>query len=204
MTMKKKIGFVALTILVLTGAVLISQESVLQKMGDYLVHQGPLEPAEAIIVLSGSGTGNRIAAGAMLFKRGLGKTIVISGEEIYPGYYSHTLMKNYAASIGVPEDRIITGEIEGETSTWGEGIDNLKKLKENNFKSFILVTSAFHTNRAHAVYEKLIDDLGYDFKFTVYPAKDNSHPTKDWWKTRAGKKTILLEYLSTLNFYLEH
>jgi uncharacterized SAM-binding protein YcdF (DUF218 family) len=202
--MKKKFVFIALTVLVLTGTAIIFQESVLQKMGNYLVYQGPLEPAEAIIVLSGSGTGNRIKAGAMLFQRGLGRTIVISGEEIYPGYYTHTLMKNYATNIGVPEDMIITGKIEGEISTWGEGIDNLKRLKENNFTSFILVTSAFHTNRAHAVYEKLIDDLGYDFKFTVYPAKDNRNPTKDWWKTRAGKKTIFLEYLSTLNFYLEH
>ena len=94
--------------------------------------------------------------------------------------------------------------IEGETSTWGEGIHNLQKLKENKFKSFILVTSAFHTNRAHAVYEKLINHLGYDFKFMVYPAKDNRIPINDWWKSRTGRKHILLEYLSTLNFYREH
>ena len=69
--MNKKLIIIFLTILVLTGTAIISNDHVLQKMGNYLVHQGPLESSEAIIVLSGSGTGNRIEAGAELFKKGL-------------------------------------------------------------------------------------------------------------------------------------
>ena len=179
-------------------------DRLLNEVSKFLVHSDTLEPAEAIIVLSGSATGNRIEAGVMLFQKGLGKIIIISGQKIYPGYYTHALMKNHAINLGVPADKIIASEIEGEKSTWGEGIHNLKKLKENKFKSFILVTSAFHTNRAHAVYEKLINYLGYDFKFMVYPAKDNRAPINDWWKSRTGRKSIFLEYLSTLNFYREH
>ena len=56
----------------------------------------------------------------------------------------------------------------------------------------------------HAVYEKLINHLGYDFKFMVYPAKDNHVPINDWWKIRTGRKSIFMEYLATLNFYREH
>ena len=179
-------------------------DRLLNEVSKFLVHSDTLEPAEAIIVLSGSPTGNRIKAGVILFQKGLGKIIIISGEKIYPGYHSHSLMKNHAINLGVPADKIIASGIEGEISTWGEGIHNLQKLKENKFKSFILVTSEFHTNRAHAVYEKLINHLGYDFKFMVYPAKDNSIPINDWWKSRKGRKHIFLEYLSTLNFYREH
>ena len=153
---------------------------------------------------SGSSTENRIKAGVILFQKGLGKIIIISGEKIFPGYHTHSLMKNHAINLGVPADKIITSRIEGEISTWGEGIHNLQKLKENKFKSFILVTSEFHTNRAHAVYEKLINHLGYDFKFMVYPAKDDRAPINDWWKSRTGTKAIFLEYLATLNFYREH
>ena len=179
-------------------------DRLLNEVSKFLVHSDTLEPAEAIIVLSGSSTGNRIEAGVILFQKGLGKIIIISGEKIYPGYHTHSLMKNHAINLGVPADKIIASGIEGEISTWGEGIHNLKKLKENKFKSFILVTSAFHTNRAHAVYKKLINQLGYDFKFMVYPAKDNRIPINDWWKSRTGRKHIFLEYLSTLNFYREH
>ena len=179
-------------------------DRLLNEVSKFLVHSDTLEPAEAIIVLSGSSTGNRIEAGVILFQKGLGKIIIISGEQSYPGYHTHSFMKNHAINLGVPADKIIASGIEGEISTWGEGIHNLKKLKENKFKSFILVTSAFHTNIAHAVYEKLINHLGYDFKFMVYPAKDNRAPINDWWKSRAGRKSIFMEYLSTLNFYREH
>ena len=202
--MNKKFVIIFSTILVLTGTAIISSEQVLQKIGNYLVYQGPLEPAEAIIVLSGSGTGNRIEAGAELFKKGLGKFIVISGDEIYPGYYTHTLMKNYAINMGVPEDKIIASKIEGEISTWGEGIDNLGKLKENNFKSFILVTSAFHSYRAHIIYDQLISDLGYSFKWSVYPANDPQVPIKDWWQERAARKVIFIEFIKLLYFFIEH
>ena len=202
--MNKKFVIIFSTILVLTGTAIISSEQVLQKIGNYLVYQGPLEPAEAIIVLSGSGTGNRIEAGAELFKKGLGKFIVISGDEVYPGYYTHTLMKNYAINMCVPEDKIIASKIEGEISTWGEGIDNLGKLKENNFKSFILVTSAFHSYRAHIIYDQLISDLGYSFKWSVYPANDPQVPIKDWWQERVARKVIFIEFIKLLYFFIEH
>ena len=200
--MKKKILICILIIFIFS--LYFFPDRLLNEVSKFLVHSDTLEPAEAIIVLSGSSTGNRIEAGVILFQKGLGKIIIISGEKIYPGYHTHSLMKNHAINLGVPADKIITSRIEGEISTWGEGIHNLQKLKENKFKSFILVTSAFHTNRAHAVYEKLINHLGYDFKFMVYPAKDNRNTINDWWKSRKGKKRIFMEYLATLNFYREH
>ena len=200
--MKKKI--LICIVIIFIFSLFFFPDRLLNEVSKFLVHSDTLEPAEAIIVLSGSSTGNRIEAGVILFQKGLGKIIIISGEKIYPGYQTHSLMKNHAINLGVPADKIIASRIEGEISTWGEGIHNLKKLKENKFKSFILVTSAFHTNRAHAVYEKLINHLGYDFKFIVYPAKDNRIPINDWWKSRTGRKHIFLEYLSTLNFYREH
>ena len=176
----------------------------MNEVSKFLVHSDPLEPADVIVVLSGSGTGNRIEAGAELFKKGLGKFIVISGDEVYPGYYTHTLMKNYAINMGVPEDKIIASAIEGEISTWGEGIDNLGKLKENNFKSFILVTSAFHSYRAHIIYDQLISDLGYSFKWSVYPANDPQVPIKDWWQERAARKVIFIEFIKLFYFFIEH
>ena len=151
----------------------------MQKIGDALVYQDPLEPADAIVILSGSGTGNRIEAGAHLFARGFGKVVIFSSPQGYPGEPPWAAMQNYAIKLGVPKKNIIAKKLEGEVSTWGEGIFNLKVLKKNSIKSLILVTSKFHTNRSHAVYEKLIADLGYDFKFIVYPAKDSRIPIKN-------------------------
>ena len=77
-------------------------------------------------------------------------------------------------------------------------------MQENNFKSFILVTSAFHSNRSRAVYEKIMLEKGYGFNMLVYPTDDPHAPIQGWWKSRKGKKHVLLEYLSTIFFMIEH
>ena len=201
--MKKNI-IVTTAILVLIISAIIFSESVLQKIGEALVYQDPLEPADAIVVLAGSGNGSRMEAGAHLFARGFGKVVIFSSPLGYPGAPPWVLMQNYAIKLGVPKTKIIAKELKQEISTWGEGIFNLKILEENNTKSFIVVTSAYHTNRTHAVYKKLIENLGYDFKLMVYPAKDSRVPIKNWWKSRTGQKSIFIEYLATLNYYREH
>jgi len=179
-------------------------EACLNKVAEVLVYQDPVEQVDAIIVLAGSGTGNRIRAGVRLFKQGLGKVIIFSGGETYPGTHQYMAMKKLVLTLNVPENKIIAGELKGETNTWGEGITNLKTLQENNLKSFILVTSAFHSNRAHSVYKQLISEMGYDFKMLVSPADDPRVPIQEWWKSRTAKKAILIEYLATVNFMFEH
>jgi len=175
---------------------------ILYRVSGVLIHEDPLEQVDAIVVLSGS-KGNRIRVGAKLFHEGFGKVMVFSGQEFYPDVYEHKLMKRLAISLGVPENKIIARELKGEISTWGEGKLNLRILKENDIKNFILVTSAYHSRRAYAVYEKIISEFGYDMKILMYPAKDPQAP-KDWWKTRTGKMLIFMEYIKTLNYYIEH
>ena len=181
----------------------INYERVLQKIGEALVYQSPIEQSEAIIVLSG-GSGDRVKAAANLFKEGLGKIMIMSGQESYPGSYSQNAMKDYAMKLGIPENRIIIKIINGELSTWGEAIENLKTMQKNNLQSFILVTSNFHTKRAHSIYKQLIREKSYDFKMSVYSAKDSRFPIDKWWKYRIAKKIIVVEYLSIINFFLEH
>jgi uncharacterized SAM-binding protein YcdF (DUF218 family) len=204
--MKKKVVSSTLAIAGLFFLILyLYPEFILNKISEVLVYEDALVPAEAIVVLTGSSSGNRISGGVSLFKKGFGKFVVFAGYEIYPGTNKYVLMKNYAIQLGVPEKNIlIQPEILGELSTWGEGQAILKLLGEKHIKSFILVTSKFHTRRAHAVYKKLINESKANIKFQVYGAKDPDIPVKSWWKTRSGKKTIFMEYLKTLNNIFEH
>ena len=203
MISKKIITYTTLVVALILTTAAINYERVLQKIGEALVYQSPIERSEAIIVLSG-GRGDRVNAAANLFKEGLGKIMIMSGQESYPGSFSYNAMKNYAMELGVPENKIITELISGELSTWGEGIENLRIMQKNNLKSFILVTSNFHTKRAHGVYKQLIREKSYDFKMSVYSAKDSRFPVDKWWKSRIAKKIIAIEYLSIINFFLEH
>ena len=193
----------AVFVIVLSSCLLF-KEPILIKMADLLIYENVLEPVDGILVLSGSMTGNRTLLGIRLYNEGLGKYLIFSGEESYFGIYSHELMKKFAIQNGVPEKNIITGEIEGETSTWGEGISNLNLMRSRGIKSFILVTSSYHTNRAHSVYKQLIQESGYDMKFLVHPAPDPKVPMSRWWEVRSAKVAIFLEYLKIVNHFIEH
>jgi uncharacterized SAM-binding protein YcdF (DUF218 family) len=174
---------------------------ILQSISRALVHEDSLTKAEAIVVLVGSRTGNRIKEAARLYHEGFADNLVFSGFEVYPETHSSTLMKTYAQKLGVPENNIITKNTDEEVSTRGESIANLKLLEEHQIKSFILVTSSFHTRRAQLIYERSISLLEYDIKFRVSPAKDPLAPIDSWWNLRTGLKLILYEYIKSAAYY---
>ncbi len=109
-------------------------------------------------------------------------------------------MKTYAISLGILEKDIITRFSDGEVSTRGESIANLDLLKEHGLKKFILVTSAYHTQRSYLTYTQTINSLGYDATFIVYPAPDPDIPIDGWWKIRTGQKGVFFEYIKLLAY----
>jgi uncharacterized SAM-binding protein YcdF (DUF218 family) len=176
---------------------------ILQSISRALVHQDSLTTTDAIVVLAGSSTGNRIKEAARLYHEGFANKLVFSGFQIYPGTHSSTLMKTYAQKLGVPENNILTKNTDEDVSTQGESLANLKLLEEQQIKSFILVTSSFHTRRAQLIYERSISLLGYDIKLLVSPAKDPIAPIDSWWNLRTGKKMIFLEYIKSVAYYFK-
>jgi uncharacterized SAM-binding protein YcdF (DUF218 family) len=178
---------------------------VFEEIGNFLVFQEELEPSDAIVVLAGSSTGNRIEEAVRLFDNGMGKVLVFSGYSYYPGMDSHRGMKQYAIKLGVTEDKIVAEKKTiGETSTWGEALNNMKLLKRLKAKSFILVTSSFHTRRSHWVYERVIKSLNMDIALRVQPAYDPKVPYPGWWKIRSGKKYVFDEYIKIFYYFITY
>ncbi len=180
---------------------IVFSDSLLNALSRNLVYKDPLAKSEAIVVLSGSATGNRILVAAQLFHKGFGDKLVFSGYQVYPETFSSTLMKNYALKLGVPEEKIIASIPDMEVSTRGESIANIELLKKHKIKSFILVTSAYHTRRSKINFENAISHLGYSMKFLVYPAVDPLVPVQGWWKLRTGQKGIFIEYLKSIGHF---
>jgi uncharacterized SAM-binding protein YcdF (DUF218 family) len=181
---------------------LIFSESLLTAISRNLVYEDRLIKAEAVVVLSGSISGNRIKAAVDLYHRGFAEKLVFSGFEFYPGSHSNALMKKYALSLGVAEQDIITEASDEEISTRGESLANLKLIKKHNIKRFILLTSAFHTKRAQRIYKETLDKSGIEMDFTVFPASDPLVPIESWWTLRTGQKQIFFEYVKLLAYFL--
>jgi uncharacterized SAM-binding protein YcdF (DUF218 family) len=197
---KSIIKFLLMSLIILVVAVSLYPEWFLLSIGKNLVKQDELQPADAIVVLAGSFSGNRVREAVSLMQKGYGKFIVFSGVQVYPGVFTHRFMKDYAVELGLPESQIITQVLKHERSTIGEAVENLASLRAYGFKSMILVTSGYHTRRSYAVYQRLIASGGIDIKLMVYPAYDPDIPVDGWWKTREGIKQIFLEYFK-LVFY---
>jgi uncharacterized SAM-binding protein YcdF (DUF218 family) len=191
-------------VLFVTLALFIFKSPLLEKIGTNLVYKTEIVVSDAIVVLAGSQTGNRMEEAVRVFDKGMGKVIVFSGYTIYPGMDSHIGMKQYAMKLGVPEDKIVTEKATGEISTWGEALSNLKKLKDLKAKSFILVTSSFHTHRSHWVYERAIKSLNMDIVLRVQPAADPKVPYPGWWKIRSGQKSVFIEYIKFLYYVITY
>jgi uncharacterized SAM-binding protein YcdF (DUF218 family) len=181
----------------------IFSEFLLNCVSRAMVYEDKIVKAEAILVLSGSGTGNRIKTAADLFHKGFGKKIFFSGFKVYPETTTSALMKKYALKLGVSENKIVTEISDGESSTRGESIANLKLLKKFNVSNFILVTSSHHTRRSKLIYQQNIDSLGGGFEFWVYPAPDPLVPIQGWWKFRTGQVSIFLESIKYISYFFD-
>ncbi len=190
--------------LVIFLSLFIFRIPLLEKIGTNLVYKSEIVPSDAIVVLAGSHTGNRMEEAARIYKRGMGKVIVFSGYTIYPGIDSHVGMKQYAIKLGIPEDKIISQKATGEISTWGEAVFNLEQLRSLKAKSFILVTSSFHSRRSYRVYERAIKKLNMNITLRVQPAPDPKVPIPGWWKLRSGQKYVFIEYIKTLYYFFIH
>lgn len=193
-----------LVILFATLVLFVFRAPVLEKIGSSLIYQDELKPSDAIVVLAGSHTGNRIEEAVRIFEMGMGKVLLFSGYPSYPGMYSHVGMRQYAIKLGVPDDKIVVKKATGEISTWGEALANLKLLEKLKAKSFILVTSSYHTRRSRWVYERAIKSLNMDIALLVQPAPDPKVPFPEWWKIRSGKKNIFIEYLKVLYYLITY
>ena len=173
-----------------------------------LVYEDPIVRAEAIVILVGPINGCRINGAIKLFHEGFAEKLVFSGFEHGPMKNRNVAMKELALVSGVSESNIITENTDEEASTKGEGIANLKLLKKNNIKRFILLTSNFHTRRAKLVYKKLIRLYGYDMDFLVCSVRDPDTPMHGWWDIRnekgfnCARRWVLSEYVKLIGFYL--
>ena len=166
--------------------------NILKAIGNYLIVSDKLEKCDAILVLAGdNGEGERVKEGAKLFKEGYGKYLVLNGNEIGWNTYAADIMEKQALSLKVPHSAIIPVRIDGN-STIEEAKTNRNIFVKKNFRSFILVSSSYHTRRAKWIFSKVFSET--DIKIFAHPSKDSEYNPDKWWKERISAKHVFYEY----------
>ena len=195
--MKITLGFLAAVFLL----IYLFHAILLNAMGQALVREDNIKPSDAIVVLAGDSKGERLMTGIDLFKQGYGKMIIFWGGQIYWKFTYAELMLQQLKEAGIPMDKVAwSDEKLSEHSTRGEVLVNFRLMKENNVRSFILVTSPYHTRRAAYVYEPTAKESG--MKMYVYPSADTSIRLTEWWKDRNSAKMIYYEWNKMIFYWL--
>jgi uncharacterized SAM-binding protein YcdF (DUF218 family) len=169
-------------------------------LGKFLVVKDNLEKSDVIIVLGTDPKGYREAWAAKLYEKGLAKRIIMCGYEV--GWRTSTaeIMKRHAGHLGVPESAIILDYGWDNNGTWDNALNSLRIVKENNFKSAIVVTSNYHTRRSKFAFNKVFRNT--NVRILISPCPGGSFSPGEWWKSRELTKTVFLEYTKLIYYFL--
>lgn len=152
----------------------------LQNFWNFLVVNERPHPADVIIVLSGD-TG-RIEQGVMLYQDGYASKIIIAGD-------ASRELERQALYLGVPERNILVDV--NSTTTFGNAYYSAQIMRDQGFKSAIVVTSAYHTRRSTIIFSQFFRGL----KFTVCASPYDSSISTSWWKNRRIEAYVVSEYI---------
>jgi uncharacterized SAM-binding protein YcdF (DUF218 family) len=164
--------------------------------GGFLVRADGPRKADAIVVLGGDEFGMRAIKGAELAQAGYAPYVLVSGPPSLLGNEADMTIE-YAKRKGFPaalfRPVVIPKEKAASTRTEASYLGDC--LQKNGVHSILLVTSNFHTRRARSLWRKANPRLN----IAVVAAPDRYFTPETWWKSRAGKKTFLYEWLKTVN-----
>jgi uncharacterized SAM-binding protein YcdF (DUF218 family) len=106
-------------------------------------------------------------------------------------------MKKHALAIGVPADAILLED--KSVSTLENAKYSLSLMRDNGFKSCIVVTSPPHSRRAQRTFNKIFSPE--KIKVTSWPAQQSKFKLHEWWKRHEDTQPVMWETVSLI-YYL--
>lgn len=198
----KHLSVITVTIVVVCAALFLAREPILLAIGDLLVMQDQLQPADVIHVIAG--LGYRTDYAIQLYKQGYGKMIFFTGgwctfHHLYHGQHGRAL----ALEQGVPPEAIAIDESQ-VTSTYAEVVQLKEFITQSPtpVRSVIVVSDPYHMRRARWTYRHVLGDqvsvlmAPVPFELTPYQRR--------WWTDEASRQYVKDEYLKTFYYYARY
>lgn len=178
-------------------------------LANNLIVSKPLEKADAILVLSGSLVyKERTYKAAELYKKGVSRKIILNDDGGRGGWSQKErrnppfvdLAKRELMLHGVLETdiEVLTDEV---TGTIWEAKNLEKRIDKENWKSVLLVTSAYHTSRSLWVFQQVV---GGDVKIGIEssPTGEETPPPWTWWLSARGWQVVAGEYVKFVLYWV--
>ena len=186
-----------IAVLLLLAGLVLTRTLWLTALGQALIYDEGPGKADIAVVLAGDYRGDRIVAGANLARDGYVPAVLVSGP---PGFYGanecdaaiqFAVRQGYAASWFIPAPHT-------ELNTRDEAGALLTDLRRRSVRSFLLVTSNYHTARSRRLFLAAERGMGGGPKMRVVAVPDPFFEPGSWWRNREGRKTFLIEWLKTI------
>jgi len=181
----------------LIAGLAVSSSLWLAALGQALVHDDGPAKADMAVVLAGDDWGTRILTAAGLVHAGYVPVVLVSGP---PGFYGGTecdFAIQFAIRKGYPAQWFIPAP-HGVFNTKDETTALLEDLRRLRVRSFLLVTSNYHTARSRRLFLAAERRMGGGPGLRVVAAPDRFFTAGGWWRNREGRKTALLEWFKTI------
>ena len=171
-----------------------------------LVVRAPLARADAIVVMSGSGTfRERAQHAAALFNDGRAPRIVLTNDHLQsswsqaeqrnPYYYERS--RDELRRAGVPDDKIAVIMVP-ISSTYDEAVALKDYSEANHLSSLLVVTSAFHSRRVLWTFHRVFAGSGKLIGIDPAEPRIESPAAATWWLHRLGWEMVPKEYAKLL------
>jgi uncharacterized SAM-binding protein YcdF (DUF218 family) len=178
------------------------RKPILLAIGDFLVVQDELRPADVIHVISGPD--DRTDHAIQLYRQGYG------GQLFFTGAWCSTIQANHAQhgkerSIeqGVPPQAIaIDGSLVDSTYSETVKLKEFMAPSQASIRSVIVVSDPHHMRRAHWTYRHL---LGDQVSVQMAPVPFGVSPyQRRWWTDEKSRQYVKNEYLKIAYYYARY
>lgn len=190
------LGFLLLLVLVAVAGYFI-----LRGAGAYLIIADKLQPANAIVMLSG-GVETRMEEVLSLYNDGYGKVIILTetGQQLenFDSLHSNDI-RIQLLNNGVPGGNILITEHK-VNSTADEAYAVKVLLTNQQFTSAIIVTDPYHVRRAAIIFRDIFGDT--PIKLIFRPVRGSWYNSRTWFMSVDGWKFTGMEYLKLFGYFL--
>lgn len=172
----------------------------LVQLGQFLICEHKLQPAD-LIVVQGGGDRERIQEAARLYHQDYARRLLISGHtpEDLPGIRTthEELGKREAIRLGVqPEDIVIEGK---STSSRESAVFSRPLFERYKVDTIILISEPYHLRRSYLTYRKVYPTKR--LKIICRAPRNSWYKGSSWWQSERGLIATSNEYIK-LAYYL--
>jgi uncharacterized SAM-binding protein YcdF (DUF218 family) len=187
-------GFAFLPVLLLLALLALlwwQRHAILAPLGTFLDIAQPPQKADLVLVLAGGWRGERILAAGQLIRQGYVPYALLSGPNSYYEQPECNYAIPFAVQHGFPAAHFQCAP-NNSRSTEEEAAAMIPELQRRGAKTVLVLSVRTHTRRARAIFDRLPPS---GIRFLYVSTEDRSFRLSDWYKTREGKKAVLLEWL---------